>query len=249
MLARKQLALRYAMLRNFRIHRRWALRLFLVVGASLFLRASLFLTFALSRGPVGFDAGSGTGPFLTFLSFGQYLVPLAILEVYLRVQDRGRVPARFAMAAGLFTVTVVMGAGILAVTLASFWPTVKKAYDNRASIADTLSTTIATRDVDQAVVEYRHLKATAPAAYNFDEDELNVLGYDLLRSKKSSQAMRIFELNAEAYPQSSNTWDSLAEAYMDEGNKPQATAYYKKSLQLNPRNTNALTMLQKLKAP
>ena len=243
------MALRYALLRNFKTHRRWALRLFLVVGAALFLRAGFFLSFALNQGPFGFDPGTGSGPLLTFLSFAQYLVPLAFLEVYLRVQDRAGAPGRFAMAAGLFTITIVMGAGIVAVTAGSFGPTIKKALDRRESIGDTLSNTIATRGVEQAAVDYRHIKATTPAAYNFDEDELNVLGYELLRSKKFSQAMRIFQLNVEAYPQSGNTWDSLAEAYMDEGNKPQAVAYYKKSLQFNPKNTNAVTMLRKLKAP
>ena len=198
---------------------------------------------------MGFDPATGSGPFLTFLSFAQYLVPLAILETYLRVQDRAGAPGRFAMAAGLFTITMVMGAGILTVTAGSFGPTIKKALDRRESIGDTLANTIATRGVEQAAWEYRQIKATRPAAYNFDEDKLNVLGYELLRSKQISQAMRIFQLNAEAYPQSGNSWDSLAEAYMDEGNKPQAVAYYKKSLQLNPKNTNAVTMLQRLQAP
>ena len=59
------------------------------------------------------------------MSFGQYLVPLAVLEIYLRTQDRAGAPGRFAMAAGLFVLTVVMGAGIVAVTMASFCPTSK----------------------------------------------------------------------------------------------------------------------------
>jgi tetratricopeptide (TPR) repeat protein len=50
------------------------------------------------------------------------------------------------------------------------------------------------------------------------------------------------------YPQSSNPYDSLGEAYMDDGNKPQAIANYQKSLQLNPKNLNAVKMLQKLGA-
>ena len=57
------------------------------------------------------------------------------------------------------------------------------------------------------------------------------------------------ELNIEAYPQSGNVYDSLGEAYMDDGNKPQAIANYQKSLQLNPKNGGAVKMLQKLNAP
>jgi hypothetical protein len=36
---------------------------------------------------------------------------------------------------------------------------------------------------------------------------------------------------------------------MDYGDKPQAIANYRKSLELNPKNGNAVKMLQKLSAP
>jgi Flp pilus assembly protein TadD len=87
------------------------------------------------------------------------------------------------------------------------------------------------------------------ANYNLDEDELNALGYQLVQANKLELAIRIFQLNVEAYPNSGNTYDSLGEAYMDDGNKPQAIANYKRSLQLTPGNNNAIKMLQKLNAP
>jgi uncharacterized membrane protein len=243
------LALRYALLRDFRTHRRWALRLFIVVSASLFIRAGIFLSLVLNHGPFGFNADTFTGPFLTFISFGQYLVPLAVLEIYLRVQDRAGAFGRFAMAAGLFVLTVGLGAGIAAVTMAVFLPNVKRAFDSRTSIAETLSATIATGGIDQAAQQYHQLRAIRASAYNMDEDELNVLGYQLVKANKLEQAVRIFQLNVEAYPNSGNAYDSLAEGYMDDGNKLQAIANYKKSLQLNPANNNAIKMLQKLNAP
>jgi tetratricopeptide (TPR) repeat protein len=152
------------------------------------------------------------------------------------------------MAAGLFVLTVVMGGGIVAVTMAVFLPNIKKAFDSRKSIADTLSATIASSGIDQAAKQYHELKAAAPSTYDFDENEVNSLGYQLLQADKYKQAIRIFQLNVEAYPQSGNTWDSLAEAYMDDGDKAQAIANYQRSLQINPRNTNAVKMLQKLNA-
>ena len=240
------MALRYALARDFKTHRRWALRLFMVVSASLFIRAGVFLSFLLNHGPFGFDQVTFSGPFLTFMSFGQYLVPLAVLEMYLRTQDRAGAACRFAMAAGLLVLTVMLGAGIVAVTMAAFLPNIKRAYDSRRSIADTLSATLATSGIDQAAKQYHEVKAAAPATYNFDEDELNALGYQLIQANKFKQAIRIFQLNVEAYPHSGNTYDSLAEAYMDAGNKSQAIANYQRSLQLNPRNTNAIKMLQKL---
>ncbi len=109
------------------------------------------------------------------------------------------------MAAGLFVLTVVMGAGIVAVTMAAFLPNIKRAFDNRKSIADTLSATIASSGIDQAAKQYHELKAAAPSTYDFDENEVNSLGYQLLQADKYKQAIRIFQLNVEAYPQSGNT--------------------------------------------
>jgi tetratricopeptide (TPR) repeat protein len=243
------MALRYALARDFKTHRRWALRLYLVVSASLFIRAGIFLSLLLHRGPFGFDSATFQGPFITFISFAQYLVPLGVLEIYLRVQDRGRAPGRIAMAAGLFILAVALGAGIFAVTMAKWLPSIKAAYDSRKSITQTLSATMASRGIDQAAKQYYDLRTTETATYNFDEDQLNSLGYQLLRAHQFKEAVRIFQLNVEVYPQSSNPYDSLGEAYMNDGDKPQAIANYQKSLQLNPNNGNAVKMLQKLSAP
>jgi outer membrane protein assembly factor BamD (BamD/ComL family) len=243
------MALRYAVARDFKTHRRWALRLYLVVSASLFIRAGIFLSLLLNRGPFGFDPATFSGPFLTFVSFAQYLVPLAVLELYLHAQQRPGALMRIAISVLLFVLTLGMAAGIFAVTAGAWAPNLKAAFDSRKSIAETLSATIASNGIDAAAKQYRDLKAAAPSTYNFDEDELNNLGYQLLRDKKFNDAIGIFQLNVEAYPQSSNVYDSLGEAYMDDGNKPQAIANYQKSLQLNPKNRNAVLMLQKLNAP
>lgn len=59
-------------------------------------------------------------------------------------------------------------------------------------------------------------------------------------------AIEIFKLNVEAYPEASNPYDSLGEGYMLNGDKELAIKNYKKSLELNPDNTNAVEMLKKL---
>jgi tetratricopeptide (TPR) repeat protein len=242
------MALRYAMTRDFRSHRRWALRTFLVISASWFIRIMLFLTFLVFKGPVLFDTATFTGPLLTFLSFAQYLVPLAVLELYFQAQDHPGAIRRMAMASLLFVLTLAMGVGLFAVTMAIWVPQVKAALDPRKSIVETLSATIASSGVDAAVTRYHDLKSAAPTTYNFDEDQLNDLGYRLIRAKKYKDAIRIFQLNVEVYPQSSNAYDSLGEAYMDNGDKALAIANYQKSLQLNPKNRNGELMLQKLNA-
>jgi len=243
------LALRYALARDFKTHRRWALRLFLAVSGSWFYRIGFFLAIVLNKGPFGFDPATFTGPFPTFMSFANYLFPLAVLEVYFLAQDRPGALRRMATAGLLFVLTLGMIAGLFAVTLSIWVPQVKAAFDPRKSIAETLSATIASSGIDTAIKQYHELKTTAPATYNFDEGQLNGLGYRLIRANNFKDAIRILQLNVEAYPQSGNVYDSLGEAYMDDGNKALAIANYRKSLQLNPKNGGAVSMLQKLNAP
>ena len=242
------MALRYALARDFRTHRRWALRLFLVVSASWFLRIMLFLIFLVFKGPIGFDPTTFSGPLLTFLMYAQYLIPLAVLELYFWAQDRPGVLKRMAMAGVLFVLALAMGVGLFAVTMAIWVPQVKAAFDPRRSIAETLSATISSSGIDEAVRQYQTLKATPSPTYNFDEGELNALGYQLIGMKKFKEAIRILQLNVEAYPKSSNVYDSLGEAYMDDGDKVRAIANYETSIELNPKNQNGRVMLKKLQA-
>ncbi len=116
----------------------------------------------------------------------------------------------------------------------------------RKPIGETMFKTIQQKDAEAAAAQYRELKSTQPAAYDFGEDELIRLGYRLIRMKKYSDAIVIFKLSVETYPQSYNTYDSLAEAYMDSGEKQLAIQNYKKSLELNKDNANAVEMLKKL---
>ncbi|HEY2324264.1 MAG TPA: tetratricopeptide repeat protein, partial [Thermoanaerobaculia bacterium] len=97
------------------------------------------------------------------------------------------------------------------------------------------------------VREYRALRAARPANYNFDEAELNSLGYRLLRNKRFPEAIRIFQLNAEAYSKSSNVYDSLGDAFHRAGKDRQAVAYYEQAIRLDPKNFDAAAMLEKLK--
>jgi tetratricopeptide (TPR) repeat protein len=103
--------------------------------------------------------------------------------------------------------------------------------------------------VSNAVVLYRTLKAQNANEYDFSEMELNTLGYQLLQMKKVAEAIEIFKLNVEAYPQAANTYDSLGEAYLAHGDKELAITNYKKSLELNPQNAGASRVLASLINP
>lgn len=80
------------------------------------------------------------------------------------------------------------------------------------------------------------------------ESSLNSLGYDLMGDGRLDEAIKLLELNTRLFPQSGNTWDSLAEGYMNKGDRKMAIIYYKKSLEIDPSNENAAQMLERLEA-
>ena len=79
------------------------------------------------------------------------------------------------------------------------------------------------------------------------EFDLNNAGYILLGQEKVKEAIEVFKTNVKLYPESSNVYDSLGEAYMKDGNKGLAIKNYEKSLELDPENDNAKKMLEELK--
>jgi Flp pilus assembly protein TadD len=94
-----------------------------------------------------------------------------------------------------------------------------------------------------AIAEFR------PALLRGDisENSVNGTGYQLLAGKKTADAIRVFQLNVELHPESSNVYDSLGEAYMNSGSRDLAIQNYQKSLELNPQNANATEALKKLR--
>jgi CubicO group peptidase (beta-lactamase class C family) len=116
----------------------------------------------------------------------------------------------------------------------------------KMSIVAILETTIKEKGIEAGIAQYRELKTKQSATHDFSEPELNTVGYRLMQAGKVKEALEIFKLNVEAYPQAANTYDSLAEAYMNLNQRELAITNYKKSLELNPKNTNAVDMLKRL---
>jgi amidohydrolase family protein len=114
------------------------------------------------------------------------------------------------------------------------------------SIADAIGHTLMAENVSAAIASYRRLKKERPSDYDFSEKELNALGYQLLNHDRVVDAIEIFKLNVEMYPQGFNAYDSLGEAYLRNSNRELAIKNYKKSLELNPNNKNAIEVLKRL---
>jgi len=118
----------------------------------------------------------------------------------------------------------------------------------KKSIAAVLMKTILDKGIQQGLQLYFDLKASDSIDYDFSENELNLLGYELLHLHEVVEAIEIFKLNTDAFPDSWNAYDSLGEAYMEHGDKQLAIKNYRKSLELNPENKNALDRLKRLES-
>ncbi|RDY62023.1 DUF2306 domain-containing protein [Flagellimonas nanhaiensis] len=115
-------ALTTAMKRKIVVHRKWVLRLFLAMGGVWFFRIGLMFWLLVNGGPVGFDPETFRGPFLVFLGFGQYLIPLILLEFYFWSQKKRKAATKLTMAMTLFIFTIITAIGTFAATMGMWLP-------------------------------------------------------------------------------------------------------------------------------
>lgn len=75
---------------------------------------------------------------------------------------------------------------------------------------------------------------------------LNKIGYGFLKDKLIDNAIAVFQENVKLFPNDSNSWDSLGEAYFANQDKENALKSYKKTLALDASSESAKAMIQKL---
>lgn len=117
------------------------------------------------------------------------------------------------------------------------------------TLDEELSEQYQKKGLQAALDDYADLKKKyyGRAAFDFGESSLNVFGYTLLEGNDTAGAIKVFQLNAETFPDSSNVWDSLAEGYLKAGDIKKAQEDYEKALNLDPANQSAKEALKKIK--
>jgi len=120
-------------------------------------------------------------------------------------------------------------------------------YESYRSPARALLKNILAHGAEAALGEYRRWRKGRAAGEVVSERQMNRLGYDLLSAKRVKDAVAVFKLNVEDYPQSFNTYDSLAEAYLADGDKDLAIKNYQRAAELNPDNARRTEVLKKLR--
>jgi tetratricopeptide (TPR) repeat protein len=93
-------------------------------------------------------------------------------------------------------------------------------------------------DVATAVELHEKFKGQDPELVLFQEAQMNVMGYRMLQQGRAEEAVTLFRMNAEAYPQSANCWDSLTEAYIAIGDTEHALECVNRVKETLPTDTN-----------
>ncbi len=114
--------------------------------------------------------------------------------------------------------------------------------------ADTLLATLESGGPQAALSQLRGALQTALYRTANLEAQINALGYRLLGDGRAEMALAMFQLNVDAFPESWNVYDSLAETYAGQGDTARAVELYRKSLELNPTSPTGLAALERLVA-
>lgn len=110
---------------------------------------------------------------------------------------------------------------------------------NRKKISELLAQE---KSVDE-IINFIKSENKNETEFDISESEINNFGYILLGKGKNKNALKIFKLNTELYPNEYNTWDSYGECLLILGQKEEGIKAYKRSLELNPNNKNAETII------
>jgi CubicO group peptidase (beta-lactamase class C family) len=138
-----------------------------------------------------------------------------------------------------------IGRQILAETLGGDQPAFEwLKYDNYDSPGLSFTRTVLQKGAAAALAQF----STELSNGAISEGTINIAGYGLMGKNKTGDAILLFAKNVALHPDSWNTYDSLGEAYMKNGDKERAIKNYQKSVELNPKNENGKTALKKLGA-
>ncbi len=103
--------------------------------------------------------------------------------------------------------------------------------------------------MDKILPEAQRMLEDPNYAFFDFEGEFNKTGYNLLNQESFQEAIYVFQLNTALFPESANTWDSLAEAYWKSGDLNKAQELYTKAIALDPEGPvgeNARAMLKEM---
>tara|TARA_B110000116_G_scaffold140075_1_gene121437 strand:+ start:1573 stop:2253 length:681 start_codon:yes stop_codon:yes gene_type:complete len=103
-----------------------------------------------------------------------------------------------------------------------------------------------TKEFDKALTAFKAIKEKDSLSQVIRESNINSLGYTFIRNNDFDAALEIFKINVVLYPNSSNVFNSLGEAYFLKKDTATAVVNFKKSLSINPENRNSKQFLKRI---
>jgi tetratricopeptide (TPR) repeat protein len=103
----------------------------------------------------------------------------------------------------------------------------------------------AEKEFDKALEAYITIQKKDSLDPAIDEGNFNRIGYNKLRDKNFEEALEVFKINMKLHPESSNVYDSYADALKRSGDTITAIEYYKKSLAIDSGNRSAKEFVEK----
>jgi glyoxylase-like metal-dependent hydrolase (beta-lactamase superfamily II) len=119
---------------------------------------------------------------------------------------------------------------------------------HKESAAQRVEQAITEEGAEAGVAAYRLMVENNDTDVFFDEAAFNMLGYRLLGQEKVDEAIAVFEINVDHFPESWNVYDSLGEAFAVKGDTGRAIELYRRSVELNPDNANGVQAIERLEA-
>jgi tetratricopeptide (TPR) repeat protein len=102
------------------------------------------------------------------------------------------------------------------------------------------------KEYDKALAAFLDIKKKDSLSNVINENLINNLGYDYIRKDNFDDAIEVFKINVALYPETSNVYDSLGEAYLRKKDTLNAEINFKKALSINPENRSAKRFLTKI---
>lgn len=100
-------------------------------------------------------------------------------------------------------------------------------------------------EFDKALEAYINIQKKDSLDPVIKESKFNQLGYKTLKDKNYKKALQFFKINMTLYPNSSNVYDSYADALKRKGDTLQAIEFYKKAVALDSGNNKAKRFIKK----
>ena len=120
--------------------------------------------------------------------------------------------------------------------------------DKLAGPRDSFYQVIVARGSKEAAKGYRERRKTTPdSLMAVDEEVLNFVGYHLLRNGRPQDALALFELEAEYFPESAFAQVGLGQSYAVLGDRERSIESCEKAVKMDSGATRALEILHRLK--